>query len=181
MGKQINYYMGYKDFLSVAQSALDSGAVIYRHAYENKKWQMIGGTSLDVIKEDTQEYYFHFPADGEMVINDIYGNQHPSNTAKLHMIQAGFSRPNHEKHLLTSNRLYVISGRYDEDGIWVPRSDLLTKIYNRLVRVVKKIAPYTEVEHFVVNSIYEGEKFKTKKYISSEYFDLAQNKDYTLG
>lgn len=181
MGKQINYYMGYKDFLSVAQAALDSGAVIYRHSYENKTWQMIGGTSLDVIKEDTRQYYFHFPADEEMKIKDIYGNQHSSDMAELHVIQAGFSCPNPEKHLLTSNRLYVITGRYDEDGIWIPRSDLLTKIYQRLVRVVKKIAPYTEIEHFVVNPMYEGEKFKTKEYISSEYFDLVQNKDYTLG
>ena len=181
MGKQINYYMGYNDFLSVAQAALDSGAVIYRHAYENKTWQMIGGTSLDVIKENTTGYYFHFPADGTMEIKEVYGNQHPSDTAMLHMIQAGFSLPDPEKHLLRSNRLYVITGRYDEDGIWIPRSDLLTKIHHKLVRIVKKIAPYTEIEYSVVNSMYEGKKFKTKEYISSEYFDLIENNDYTLG
>ena len=180
MGKQINYYMGYQPFLSVAQAALNSGAVIYRHAYENKTWQMIGGTSLDIVREDTQRYYFHFPDDGALEIEDIYGNQHPSLNSRLHLIEAGFSLPNPEKRLLTSKRLYVITGRY-EDGIWIPRSDLLTKIYNRLVRVVKKAAPYTEVEHYVVNPMYEGQRFITKEYITPEYLHLAQNEDYILG
>ena len=49
------------------------------------------------------------------------------------------------------------------------------------MRVVKKTAPYMEVEHFVVNPMYEGKKFKNKKYISPEYYDLAQNKGYILG
>lgn len=59
MGKQINYYMGYQDFLSVAQAALDSGCVIYRHTYEDGRWRLTPGTTLDVVQPDCREYYFH--------------------------------------------------------------------------------------------------------------------------
>ena len=58
---------------------------------------------------------------------------------------------------------------------------MLTNLYNKLVRVAKKIASYTEVGHLVVNPMYEGKKFKRKQYISPDYYDLIQNKDYILG
>ena len=180
MGKQINYYMGYKDFLSVAQTALDNGAVIYRHERRNGKMQMIGGTSLEIVKEDTVFYYFHFPTSGELIIEDHYGNQHPSHSSALHLIEAGFSSPDHENRLLRSNRLYLITGRY-ENGIWIPRSENIGKCYSKLVRIVKRIAPYTEIEHYVVNEMYKGEKYITKEYITPEFFILVKNNDYTLG
>lgn len=98
----------------------------------------------------------------------------------LNVIEAGFSIPIEEKHLIVKNRLYAITGIYADDGSWVSRPDMLTKLYNKLVRVVKKKVPYTEVEHFVVNPMYEGKKFKSKEYISSDYYDLVKNKDYIL-
>ena len=180
MGKQIKYYIGYKDFLSVAQTALDNGAVIYRHERRNGKMQMIGGASLEIIKEDTIFYYFHFPTDGEIIIEDHYGSQYPSHSSELHMIEAGFSFTDHENRILRSNRLYLISGRY-ENGTWIPRSESIGKTYNKLVRIVKKVAPYTEVEHFVVNEMYKGKKFISKEYITPELFNLVNNNDYTLG
>ena len=179
MGKQINYYMGYRDFLSVAQAALNSGCIIYRRSFENDKW--ISGTTLDSITPNCRKYYFHYPAIGNFDVELISDKQYVPYDSLLNVIEAGFSIPNEEKHLIVSNRLYVITGRYADDGNWVPRSEMLTKVYNKLVRVVKKIAPYTEVEHFVVNPMYEGKKFKRKKYISSDYYDLVQNKDYILG
>lgn len=181
MGKQINYYMSYTDFLSIAQAALDCGCIVYRHVFENGKWKLIGGTTLDIVKENCRRYYFYNPAIGDFDIELIGDNQYVSKGSLLNVIEAGFSIPNREKHLICSNRLYVISGRYADDGNWISRSDLLTKIYNKLVRVVKKTAPYTEIEHFVVNPMYEGKKFKSKEYISSEYYDLVQSKDYILG
>lgn len=181
MGKQIKYYMGYQDFLSVAQAALDSDCIIYRHSFENGKWRLTGGTTLDMIKQNCRDYYFHNPAISNIDIDLQSDNQHFSYDSLLNVIEAGFSIPNENKHLIISNRLYVATGRYTSDGDWVSRSDLLTKIYNRLVRVVKKTAPYTEVEHFVVNPLYEGKKLIRKKYISADYYDLAQNRDYVLG
>ena len=36
MGKQINYWMGYEDFLQVAQAALDCGCVIIKKSADGK-------------------------------------------------------------------------------------------------------------------------------------------------
>ncbi|MCH5251318.1 MAG: hypothetical protein J1E98_15380 [Lachnospiraceae bacterium] len=183
MGKQINYYMGYNDFLSVAQAALNSGCIIYRHSLENGKWKLFGGTTLDTVKDNCCRYYFHIPSIGNFDIEQKSDNQYVSNKSLLNVIEAGFSipTPKGKNYLIVSNRLYVITGQYADDDNWVSRSELLTKTYNKLVRIVKKTAPYTEVEYFVVNPMYEGKKFKSKKYISSDYYDLVQNKDYILG
>lgn len=181
MGKQINYYIGYEDFLSVAQAALDSGCIIYRQSFENGKFKLISGTTLDTIRPNCTGYYFHNPEIGNFDIELISEKQYVPYDLLLNAIEAGFSIPKEEKHLIMSNRLYVITGLYADNGDWVSRSDMLTKLYNQLVRVVKKKAPYTEVEHFVVNPMYEGKKFKSKKYISSDYYDLVKNKEYILG
>ncbi len=45
--------------MSVAQAALDRGCVIYRHTYEDGRWRLIPGTTLDVVQPDCREYYFH--------------------------------------------------------------------------------------------------------------------------
>lgn len=129
MGKQINYYMGYKDFLSVAQVALNCGCTIYRHSLENGRWKLISGASLDIIKENCYRYYFHISEIGNFDIEIISGNQYISCASLLNVIEAGFSIPNEEKHLILSNRLYVVTGRYADEGNWISRSELLTKIY----------------------------------------------------
>lgn len=171
MGRQINYYIGYKEFLLVAQAALDYGCVIYRRSFENGNWQLSCGTDLNFIKEKYPNYIFYLHNAGEF----IYG----SDNVCLNSIEAGFSIPN--GHIINRNRLYVVTGLYDDECKYVYRSDEITKIYNKLVRVIKKIAPYTEVEHFVINKLYEGEKFKSKKYISAEYLLLVKNENYILG
>lgn len=179
MGKQINYYMGYHDFLSVAQAALDSGCVIYRHTYEDGRWRLIPGTALDVVQPDCRQYYFHVPESGSFDIKLVSGNQYVSENSRLSVMEAGFSIP--AKGEIVKNRLYIETGRYMDDDGWVPRPDMLTKVYNKLVRAVKKAAPYTEFAHFVVNPMYAGEKQKSKKYISAEFYELVQAEDYKLG
>ncbi len=181
MGKQINYYMGYEDFLSVAQSALNSDCIIYRQSFENGRFQLLSGTTLDTIKPNCSGYYFHNPAIGNFDIELISEKQYVPSDVLLNVIEAGFSIPNEEKHLIVANRLYVMTGLYADDGNWVSRPDMLTKLYHKLSRVEKKTPPYTEVDHFVVNPMYKGKKFKSKKYISSDYYELVKNKDYILG
>ena len=179
MGKQINYYMGYHDFLSVAQAALDSGCVIYRHTYEDGRWRLIPGTALDVVQPDCREYYFHIPEIGGFDVTRASQNQYVADEARFGVIEAGFCIPG--KHEIVKNRLYIVTGRYTDDGDWIPRPDMLTKVYNKLVRVVKKVAPYTELAHFVVNPMYAGEKHTSKEYISAEFYELVQREDYKLG
>lgn len=181
MGRQINYYMGYNDFLSVAQAALDSGCIIYRHQFENGHWKLIKGTDIDIVIPECISYYFYLPELGEFLIRNCNGNQHISNETGLNVIEAGFSSVAHGKQRhITGNRLYVTSGLYNEDEEWIPRDDRLTKIYNKLVRIVKKIAPSKEMEAFVVNPVYAGQKKLRKEYISTEFYLLVKDNDYTL-
>lgn len=171
MGKQINYYIGYNEFLSVAQTALDYGCEIYRKSFENGKWQLSKGTDINIIDEKCRSYIFYLPEAGEFI--------EASDKTGLNSIEAGFSIPS--GNTIYRSRLYVETGRYNDEGEYIYHSEEITRIYNKLVRAVKKIAPYTEVEHYVVNPLYEGEKFKTKEYISAGYFLLVQNEDYILG
>ncbi len=180
MGKQINYYMGYTDFLKVAQAAVDCGCVIYRHSKESGKWQLSCGNTLDIIKEDCRDYFFHLSELGDIDIDVINGNQHISSNSLLKVIEAGFSIADNDFKCIYRNRLYVPTGIYKDSSL-ISRSEMITKIYSRLVRIVKKIAPYTEVEHYVLNPMYVGEKFKSKEYISSQCLELVQNENFKLG
>ena len=180
MGKQINYYMGYNDFLSVAQAALDCGCVIYRHQFVNGCYKLLKGTTIDIVVPDCNNYFFHIPELGEFTVNDFNGNQHISEDTRLFVIEAGFSFTDNEKKCIHSNRLYIITGRYEKDGEWIPRNDMLTKVYNRLARIVRKVAPSREIEAFVINPVYEGKKLLRKCYISPECCLLVENNEYIL-
>lgn len=180
MGKQINYYMGYKDFLSVAKAALDSGCKIYRHSFERGKWHLYEGADLDIIKEDCLQYYFYLPEAGKPNIKLKSGHQHIAFDSMPYVIEAGFSIADTKNRFINRNRLYLMTGQYADDGSWIARPDSLTKLYNKLVRAVKKAAPYTEVEYFAVNPMYDNKR-KSKEYISGEFLELVQNVDYTLG
>lgn len=180
MGKQINYYMGYNDFLSVAKAALDSGCVIYRHQFEKGHWKLIEGKDINIVIPECIDYYFYLPELGEFSVRNHNGNQHISNETQLNVIEAGFSSVDNKKCSIIRNRLYVTSGLYNEDEEWIPRDDRLTKIYNKLVHIVKKVAPNKEVEAFAVNPLYAGQKILRKEYISSEFYLLVKNNDYTL-
>ena len=57
------------------------------------------------------------------------------------MIQASFSKKNDKTKIITRGRLFVISGYYDEQDEYISRPECVTKIYNKLVGIVKKIAP----------------------------------------
>ena len=48
MGKQINYWLGYTDFLQIAQAALDCGCVIIKPVSE----KLIYGQTLDIVTEN---------------------------------------------------------------------------------------------------------------------------------
>lgn len=178
MGKQINYYMGYKDFLAVAQVAIDSNCTIYRRSYANGHWVITSGRTLDIVSENHRDYFFYDPQSGEIAIENKNKNQCISSLSRLNIIEAGFSIPNNNQ--LIRNRLYIITGLYD-DGNWAARSESITKLYNKLVRIVKKVAPYTEFDHCVVNPMYEGELHKTKEYITPFYLSVVKTTKLKLG
>lgn len=46
--------------MSVAQAALDRGCVIYRHTYEDGRWRLTLGTTLDVVQPQILFSHLHF-------------------------------------------------------------------------------------------------------------------------
>ncbi len=183
MGKQINYWLGYEDFLRIAQVALDCGCIIIK----NVSGKLVYGQSLDVITEQEHYYWFYVPEAGTLSGESLPFNDNNfscysaiGNTA----IEAGFSFRDDKKKTFTRSRLYVISGYYDEQGEYISRPESVTKIYDKLVRTVKKVAPLTELTEKYISTkdetyLQELER-KRKVYITPEYLMLKETNDYQL-
>lgn len=182
LGKQINYWMGYKDFLQIAQTALNCGCVIVKTV--NKK--LVYGKSLDMVTKQESFYYFYVPEAGELTVRSIYGRETIGgyNSSGNVVIEAGFSVQKDDQKLITRSRLYVSTGYYDEHENFIARPDCVTKIYNKLVRMVKKLAPYTELTDTYIStddSDYLQEKeWKHKEYISPHFLELKLTQNYRL-
>lgn len=178
MGKQINYYMEYESFLLVAEKALELGCEIIR----DRDGKIIRGYTTDVITRDINRYYFRVPEAGEIATEERYGKTYVKRgycASGASIIEAGYSFFRPEKKEIQRERLFCISDYFDEDGNLIKRPDCVTKIYESLARYVKKIAPYTELEHYVANPMYEGRKFTTKEYITPKCLELLKD-DYTF-
>ncbi|MCM1235066.1 MAG: hypothetical protein NC489_33625 [Ruminococcus flavefaciens] len=145
MGKQINYWLGYEDFLKIAKAALECGCIIIK----NVSGKLVHGQSLDIVTENEHRYWFYVPEAGGLSgktlpfnDNDIQGYSLTGNT----IIEAGFSFRNDKSKTLTRSRLFVISGYYNEQGEYISRPECVTKIYNKLVRIAKKSCPFDRVD-----------------------------------
>ena len=182
MGKQINYWLGYEDFLPIAQAALDSGCIIIKSV----GGKLVYGNTLDIVTKDKQYYYFYVPEAGELISRQLpsgdecIGGYDSSGNV---VIEANFSYRNDDKKWLSRSRLYVISGYYN-DGAYISRPESVTKVYNKLVRVVKKIAPYTELTDTYISTRDEDylqeKEWKHKEYISPEFLELKLSQNYSL-
>lgn len=183
MGKQINYWLGYEDFLKIAQAALECGCIIIKKV----SGKLVYGQTLDIVTENEHYYWFYVPEagglSGEMLPfnnNDIQSYSPTGNT----VIEAGFSFRNDKSKTITRSRLFVISGYYDEQGEYVSRPECVTKIYNKLVRIAKKVAPLTELTDKYISTkddtyLQELER-KHKEYITPEYLNLRESNSYKL-
>lgn len=183
MGKQINYWLKYEEFLQIAQAALDYGCVIVKPDLEKIKY----GQTLDIITEDKCCYYFYLPEAGTLMAQQIpfqseqlIGYNGAGNT----VIEAGFSFIHDNKKEITRSRLFVISGYYNETGEYIVRPECLTRIYHKLVRIVKKIAPHTEITDHIIsmhdNDYLQEREWKHKEYISASCLELKVSKNYRL-
>lgn len=78
---------------------------------------------------------------------------------------------------ITRARLFVTTGYYKDD-VFIPRPDCLTKVYNRLVRVVKRIAPYTELTDTYISTrepdALQEVEWKHKEYVTPACLELRQ-------
>jgi len=183
MGKQINYWLGYTDFLQIAQAALDCGCVIIKSI----SGELVYGQTLDTVTEDEHQYYFYLPEAGKLLGKQIpFQNESLTgyNAVGNTVIEAGFSFIDDEQKKITRSRLFAISGYYDENGEYVPRPDCLTKTYNRLVRIAKKVAPYTELTDYIIStrdsSYLQEKEWKHKEYVSPSFLALRAIQKYEL-
>lgn len=141
MGKQITYYMERESFLVLAQAALDEGLLILKNGYTEEPQEPCA--DLSAI-DDCTEYYFYLPEIAPLThTHTAYGYyvnsfSYPSCLA---IIEAGYSK---KASSIKESRIYVQTGTYNDDE-WIPRPEKITKIYNKLVRKVKKLAPYKEL------------------------------------
>ena len=183
MGKQINYWLGYEDFLKIAQTALDCGCIIIKKV----SGKLIYKCTLDIVTEHEHNYWFYVPeAEGLSVETlpfddkDIQGYSPVGNT----LIEAGFSFRNDKSKTITRSRLFVISGYYDKQGEYISRPERVTKIYNRLVRIAKKVAPLTELTEKYVNTsdnaYLQEVEWKHREYVTPEYLHLKESDNYKL-
>ncbi len=181
MGKQINYFIEYDNFILLAQKALEIGCKILKEDLQTGI--VIESDSTDIISKECLDYYFYIPETGKYKVEKI-GNReridYGYNASGLTMIEASMSKIFEKDKRISRGRLYCITNYYDEKENIIKRPDLTTKIYNTLARYVKKIAPYTEVEHYVLNPMYDGEKFLTKEYITTECLSYVEKDDFKI-
>lgn len=136
MGKQINYYMGFKDFIKVAQFALDLGCVICRE--ENKK--IICSDHIDIVTPSVKRYFFYLPEAGELHVRTENGREEIGgyNASGNVLIEAGFSYVKHDRKTITRGRLFSITGYYDESGNWMGQPECVKKPMTRSREKSKK-------------------------------------------
>lgn len=182
MGKQINYWKDYKSFLSVAQTAIDNGCYILKVA----EGTIIAGNDISVVTEEIKQYYFYCP-ESEKTENkqkpDI--KEIVSLSKELEhgtMIKADYSYIKDKR--IIRNRIYVSSGYYNDLDQWIPRPDHITKMYQKIVRAVKKAAPYTELvdirTHLDGEHYLEEYQYKHKEYVSLYCLELRNKQGYLL-
>lgn len=198
MGKQLNYYMDYDSFLSVAQKAVDLGCTIVKEDLALGK--VTESSDISIVtphrKPCNVEYYFHVLDAGSINTYMMSGKErleHGFCSGGNSIIEAGYSLIINEKTGICGTkpkkeirraRIYCITGYYDENGNYIQRPECVTKVYNSIARYVKKIAPYTELTDVRIgirDDEYGKEiKYNHKEYITKFCLDMRNNEGYKL-
>lgn len=187
MGKQINYYMEYESFVRLAEKAAKLGCVIIRCGGPD---EVIGKAPAETVTMDCTRYYFYVPEVGEIAVKTvnsksiIANNYSPYSPSGNTLIEAGYSLISPEKRKICRARLFCVTGYYDEKGSFIKRPECVTRVYDSLVREVKKISPYTELTDTIMSTrdetYLQKTEYRHKEYIT-EYCLNLRNEGYELG
>ena len=145
MGKQINYYMEYEAFLTIAMTAIDLGCQIVKEDFVTGK--IISSSDISIVTQDTNSYYFYIPEAGPLknkVRTDGSEYVLSYNETGNAIIEASFCKYNIDEGFIGRGRLFSQTGYYDQNGEFISRPQIVDEIYKQLVKKVKKAAPYTE-------------------------------------
>ena len=139
MGKQTTYYMSFREFLEVAQIALEEGCALLpdRHTPEIP----VPAYDLSAIDPAWGSWFFLLPGAPEPTfLRDRNGDYFlRDGELDTYLIETGFSVKG-EQGLWGWARLYIATDMLS-DGALVPRTEEATRIYDRLVRRVRKLCP----------------------------------------
>ncbi len=176
MGKQINYWMDYDNFCELAKTAVSFGCVIIKNDMNTGK--VVQSSDISIVTKDCYNYYFYLQCAGPLKIKkfgDIEQLDRLSNETGNAVIEAGYSRIRDKEKQICRNRLFLTTGYYNENEEFVYRPDCMVDIYNKLVRKVKKLSPYTELV-----DIYNGKEWIHKEYLTQYCLQLKNEKCYSL-
>ena len=129
--------MDYETFRSLAEKALDLGAIII----PGSTLSGLGYRDISCVKPNTNRYLFFFPeyANGATAAHGIFSDF--GNAA----IEAGFSAI--QGRTIYRERIYISTGYYNSDGSWIPHPKQMDRIYGSLVRLAKKQMLYKACEN----------------------------------
>lgn len=186
MGKQINYWLEIDGFKPLAQKALELGCEIVREDLSKyDRTRVTVSRDLDIITDENGAwYFFHLPEAGKIEIKEFDCGErlnHNFNECMNSIIEAGYSRVITEEKHIRRARLYLSTGYYDKNEVFIYRPDCIVKVYNSLARYVKKLAPYTEITRSYIDRNGAKAEYKIKEYISPYCLGLFENEGYDLG
>ncbi|MCI6738388.1 MAG: hypothetical protein MR593_09750 [Intestinibacter sp.] len=171
MGKQINYYMDLESYKLLVQKAFKLG---FKVVVEDKKDIKIYD-SIENIEFRQMGMYFYLQEVGELVFSeDGYLDRDRSQ-----LIEAGFSCIYEYQKEISRARLWVSTGYWNENEGFIHRNQLLDKKYSSLVRYVKKLAPYTEIEMKSSNPRCNCRTYITKEYITPVFLEMIKLGGYS--
>ena len=184
MGKQINYWMERDSFLLLARRAVELGCTIAKEDPVSGK--VIESTDIGVVTADQKDYCFHLPEAGALAIRVYNGRERVErgfSASGNALIEAGYSFVTEQREIRRA-RMYCITGYYDENGDYIPRPECLTRVYQALVRYVKKLAPYTELVDTLTSirdENYGGEyQYRHREYVTPACLALASSEGCQL-
>ncbi|MDE6729096.1 MAG: hypothetical protein K2J80_14340 [Oscillospiraceae bacterium] len=145
MGRQINYYMEHESFLQIAQLALECGCEIVKEDLSVRPTTVIRTLDITAITPNDWMLWFYVPEAGRLVIKNYDCGErveHGFSESGNALIEAGVSLIREEEKEIRRSRLYVSSGYFDGNGVWIPRPKCVDAVYNKLMRHVKKLTAY---------------------------------------
>ncbi|MFC4323239.1 hypothetical protein [Litchfieldia salsa] len=170
MGRQIEYYMELESYKLLVKKAFELG---FKVIHMTNDLQICSSFNEIRAWDSRDRIYFYLEEAGQLIVKE---NGY-IDTFFSPVVESGYSYLNEKRKTITKGRIWVSSHSWRNEGDFNKRSGLLDKKYSSLMRYVKKIAPYTEVEVKAQNPIYEGKKFKSKEYITPFLLnEIKQNK-----
>ncbi len=176
MGKQINYWMDYENFCELAKTAVSLGCIIVKN--DKNTGKIIKSSDCSIVSKDCFTYYFYVPNAGPLkIINTEFGEgiDRLFNETGNAIIEAGYSNIRDAEKQISRERLYLTTGYYNENDEFIHIPDCVVDIYNKLVRKVKKLSPYTELV-----DIHNGTEWIHKEYVTQYCLQLRNEKGYSL-